>query len=77
MAKQEGVTEALKATDQMKWVGKISNICAGQEELSSTNSHMLDRQQYPLISRDRCLRGNIAIIINLRQFNIHQRFRLK
>ncbi len=26
MAKQEGVTEALKAKNQMEWIGKINNI---------------------------------------------------
>ena len=31
MAKQEGVTEALKATDQMKWVG-LMNTCKAQAE---------------------------------------------
>jgi hypothetical protein len=32
MAKNEGVTEQLKATDQMAWVGKINNIKARAEE---------------------------------------------
>ena len=33
MAKQEGVTEALKATDQMEWVGRINNIRNRAEEI--------------------------------------------
>ena len=27
MAKREGVTEALKAENQMEWVGRMNNIC--------------------------------------------------
>ena len=33
MAKQEGVTEALKATDQMEWVGRMNNIRNRAEEI--------------------------------------------
>ncbi len=33
MAKQQGVTEVLKATDQMKWVGLMNNIRACAEEI--------------------------------------------
>ena len=33
MAKQEGVTEALKATDQMEWVGRMNNIHNRAEEI--------------------------------------------
>lgn len=33
MAKQEGVTEALKATDQMEWVGHMNNIRNRAEEI--------------------------------------------
>ena len=33
MAKQEGVTEALKATDQMAWVGHMNNIRNRAEEI--------------------------------------------
>lgn len=33
MAKQEGVTEALKATDQMGWVGCMNNIRNRAEEI--------------------------------------------
>ena len=35
MAKQQGVTETLKATDQMKWVGLMNNIrhCADEQVL--------------------------------------------
>ena len=33
MAKQEGVTEVLKATDQMAWVGAMNNIRARAEEV--------------------------------------------
>jgi hypothetical protein len=32
MAKSRGVTEELKATDQMKWVGMMNNIKASAEE---------------------------------------------
>ena len=33
MAKREGVTEALKATDQMEWVKRFNNIRARVEEI--------------------------------------------
>lgn len=33
MAKQEGVTEALKVTDQMEWVGRMNNIRNRAEEI--------------------------------------------
>ena len=33
MAKQEGVTEALKAADQMAWVGRMNNIHNRAEEI--------------------------------------------
>ena len=33
MAKREGVTEALKATDQMAWVGKMNSIRHRAEEI--------------------------------------------
>ena len=33
MAKQEGVTEALKATDQMEWVRRMNNIRNRVEEI--------------------------------------------
>ena len=33
MAKQEGVTEALKATGQMEWVGRMNNIRNRAEEI--------------------------------------------
>ena len=33
MAKQEGVTEALKATDQMEWVRRMNNIRSRAEEI--------------------------------------------
>ena len=33
MAKQENVTEALKATNQMKWVGRMNNIRNRAEEI--------------------------------------------
>ena len=33
MAKQEGVTEALKAADQMEWVGRMNNIRNRAEEI--------------------------------------------
>ena len=32
MAKQEGVTEALKAADQMEWVRRMNSICSRTEE---------------------------------------------
>ena len=33
MAKQEGVTEALKASSQMEWVGRMNNIRNRAEEI--------------------------------------------
>lgn len=33
MAKQEGVTEALKESDQMEWVGRMNNIHNRAEEI--------------------------------------------
>ncbi len=33
MAKREGVTEALKASDQMEWVGRMNNIRSRAEEI--------------------------------------------
>ena len=33
MAKREGVTEALKATSQMEWIGRINNIRNRAEEI--------------------------------------------
>ena len=33
MAKQEGVTERLKAEQPMEWVGKMNNICHRAEEI--------------------------------------------
>ena len=33
MAKQEGITEALKAADQMTWVGRMNNIRNRAEEI--------------------------------------------
>lgn len=33
MAKQEGVTEQLKATEQMAWVQKMNSICNRAEEV--------------------------------------------
>lgn len=33
MAKREGVTEALKAEDQMAWVGKMNSIRSRSEEI--------------------------------------------
>ena len=32
MAREQGVTEELKASDQMKWVGMMNNIQAAAEE---------------------------------------------
>ena len=34
MATQQGVTERLKASDQMKWVGLMNNIKASAEEVA-------------------------------------------
>ena len=34
MAKQEGVTEALKASDQMEWVGRMNNIHNQAKEMA-------------------------------------------
>ena len=36
MAKQEGVTEALKAADQMEWVRRMNNIRNRAEEIVLT-----------------------------------------
>ena len=36
MAKQEGVTEALKAADQMEWVCRMNNIRSRAEEIVLT-----------------------------------------
>ena len=36
MAKQEGVTEALKAVDQMEWVRRMNNIRNRAEEIVLT-----------------------------------------
>ena len=36
MAKENGVTEELKASDQMKWVGLMNNIRAAAEEMALT-----------------------------------------
>jgi len=33
MAKQEGVTEALKASDQMEWVRRMNSIRSRAEEI--------------------------------------------
>ena len=33
MARKEGVTEALKAADQMAWVGRMNNIRSRAEEI--------------------------------------------
>ena len=33
MAKLEGLTEALKADDQMEWVRRMNNICSRAEEV--------------------------------------------
>ena len=34
MAKQEGVTEALKAANQMEWVRRMNSICNRAEEIA-------------------------------------------
>ena len=34
MAREQGVTEELKASDQMKWVGLMNNIKAAAEEVA-------------------------------------------
>ena len=36
MAREQGVTEELKASDQMKWVGLMNNIRAVAEEVALT-----------------------------------------
>jgi len=36
MAQEQGVTEELKANDQMKWVGLMNNIRAAAEEVALT-----------------------------------------
>ena len=37
MAECEGVTEQLKATDQMAWIGAMNNIRSRAEEVVYTN----------------------------------------
>ena len=36
LCKEQGVTEELKASDQMKWVGLMNNIRAAAEEMALT-----------------------------------------
>lgn len=36
MAREQGVTEELKASDEMKWVGLMNNIRAAAEEVALT-----------------------------------------
>ena len=36
MAKQEGVTEALKTADQIEWVRRMNNILSRAEEIVLT-----------------------------------------
>ena len=36
MAKSQGITEALKAQDQLAWVGAMNNICNAAEEIVLT-----------------------------------------
>ena len=33
MMEVQGVTEGLKSHDQMRWVGKVNNICACADEI--------------------------------------------
>lgn len=33
IAKDKGVTENLKAIDQLEWVGRMNNICNREEEI--------------------------------------------
>lgn len=35
MAEREGITEQLKAENQMEWVGKMNNIRACAEEIAN------------------------------------------
>ncbi|MBR4394362.1 MAG: TnpV protein [Oscillospiraceae bacterium] len=46
MAKREGVTEALKAADQMAWVGKMNSIRSRAEEI------VLHELVYPEAAKD-------------------------
>ncbi len=46
LAKQEGVTEALKATDQMEWVRRMNNIRSCAEEI------VLNELVYPEEAQD-------------------------
>lgn len=43
MSEQEGVTEALKAADQMEWVRRKNNIRNRAEEIVLLNLYMLKR----------------------------------
>ena len=36
LVEKEGITEQLKATDQMAWVGAMNNICNRAEEIVNT-----------------------------------------
>ncbi|MFQ7857406.1 MAG: TnpV protein [Flavonifractor plautii] len=49
MAREQGVTEELKASDQMKWVGLMNNIRAAAEELALTDN-LYGRVSDPLIA---------------------------
>jgi len=37
MAKREGVTEKLKADNQMEWVARMNNICSGATEIVNSD----------------------------------------
>ena len=37
MAEREGITEQLKATDQMEWVRRMNSICNRAEEVVTSN----------------------------------------
>ena len=53
MARSQGITEALKAADQMTWVGKMNNIQASAMEI--VNSELI-YTLYSLIARERLSR---------------------
>ena len=56
MAREQGVTEELKASDQMKWVGLMNNIRAAAEEMALTESSMLRARRRERVRTARWIR---------------------
>ena len=53
---EQGVTEELKASDQMKWVGLMNNIRAAAEEMALTESSMLRARRRERVRTARWIR---------------------